>query len=71
MNTKANNDKSKPIKVKNLTDDSLTAIDKWRDPFIDELHQVRARLLEKANGDMHQLIVNAHQTAVSLGFATR
>lgn len=47
------------------------ANNKWSDPFIDELHQVRARLLAKANGDMHQLILNAHQTSVKHGFAVR
>lgn len=47
----------------------MDTLEKWRDPFIEELHQVRARLLAKANGDMHQLIVNAHQTSVKHGFA--
>lgn len=42
---------------------------KWRDPFIEELHEVRARLLARANGDMHQLVLNARQTAAQHGFA--
>jgi hypothetical protein len=70
MNTQAPTT-PEPIVFKNAVDDALTQNDQWRDPFIEELHQVRARLLAKANGDMHQLIVNAHQTAVSLGFAAR
>jgi hypothetical protein len=45
--------------------------EKWRDPFVDEIHQIRAHLLAKANGDMHQLVVNAHNTALALGFETK
>jgi hypothetical protein len=50
----------------------LTAFEggKWHDPFIEDLHAVRARLLAKANGDMHQLVLNARQTAALHGFTS-
>lgn len=63
--------KPTPARVEELPFASFDLADKWRDPFIEELHQVRARLLAKANGDMHQLVLNAHQTAVAHGFAAR
>jgi hypothetical protein len=43
--------------------------DKWRDPFIEDLHAVRASLVAKANGNIHQLVLNARQTASKLGFS--
>ena len=71
MNADAKNSKLTPAHLKELPDASFDLVDKWRDPFIEELHQVRARLLAKANGDMHQLVLNAHQTAVAHGFAAQ
>jgi hypothetical protein len=40
----------------------------WHDPFIEELHETRRKLLAKAGNNMHQLILNAQQTAVKHGF---
>jgi hypothetical protein len=37
-------------------------------PFIEELHETRRKLLAKAGNNMHQLILNAQQTAVKHGF---
>jgi hypothetical protein len=69
MNANAKISKPAPTHLKELSLASFDLADKWRDPFIEELHQVRARLLAKANGDMHQLVLNAHKTAVAHGFA--
>jgi hypothetical protein len=71
MNANAKISKPTPAYLHEFPFASFDLADKWRDPFIEELHQVRARLLAKANGDMHQLVLNAHQTAVAHGFAAR
>lgn len=41
---------------------------KWRDPIVEELHEVRAQLLEKHGGDLHSLSEAARARALALGF---
>jgi hypothetical protein len=38
------------------------------DPIVEELHAVRANLLQKYGGDMHAYSVAARANAVALGF---
>jgi hypothetical protein len=47
---------------------TTSANTQWHDPFIEELHETRRKLLAKAGNNMHQLIQNARQTAALQGF---
>jgi hypothetical protein len=38
------------------------------DPIIDELHEIRAKLEEKHQGDLHQYSAAARAHAITLGF---
>jgi hypothetical protein len=40
----------------------------WVDPIVEELHQIRARLLEKYNGDIRAYSKAATERALALGF---
>ena len=39
---------------------------KWNDPIIAELHALRAKLVQEAGNDMHQLVLNAKKAAQTL-----
>jgi hypothetical protein len=43
----------------------------WHDPFIDELHQTRRKLLAKAGNKLHSVNQNARQTAIAKGFVVK
>lgn len=40
----------------------------WRDPIVEELHELRAQLLEKYQGDLHVYSEAARARALALGF---
>lgn len=40
----------------------------WRDPIVEELHELRAQLLEKYQGDLHAYSEAARARALALGF---
>lgn len=40
----------------------------WSDPIVEELHEIRAELLEKHGGDLHALLEAARARALALGF---
>jgi hypothetical protein len=40
----------------------------WRDPIVEELHELRAQLLEKYHGDLHAYSEAARARALALGF---
>lgn len=40
----------------------------WRDPIVQELHEIRAQLLEKYQGDLHAYSEAATARALALGF---
>ena len=41
---------------------------RWRDPIVEELHELRTQLLEKHGGDLHALSEAARARALALGF---
>lgn len=40
----------------------------WRDPIVEELHELRAQLLEKYQGNLHAYSEAARARALALGF---
>jgi hypothetical protein len=40
----------------------------WHDPIVEELHELRAQLLEKYQGDLHAYSEVARARALALGF---
>ena len=40
----------------------------WSDPIVEELHELRAQLLEKYQGDLHAYSEAARAHALALGF---
>lgn len=40
----------------------------WHDPIVEELHELRAQLLEKYQGDLHAYSEAARARALALGF---
>ena len=40
----------------------------WSDPIVEELHELRAQLLEKYQGDLHAYSEAARARALALGF---
>mgnify|MGYP000061151567 CR=1 FL=1 len=45
-----------------------TPNDRWLDPIVEELHEIRTQLLEKHGGDLHALSEAARARALALGF---
>ena len=51
-----------------MTANPQTSSVDWRDPIVEELHELRAQLHEKYQGDLHAYSVAARARALALGF---
>lgn len=47
---------------------SQTSPVEWHDPIVEELHELRAQLLEKYRGDLHAYSEAARARTLALGF---
>lgn len=51
-----------------MTANPQTSSVDWRDPIVEELHELRAQLLEKYQGDLHAYSEAARARSLALGF---
>lgn len=51
-----------------MTANPQTSSVDWRDPIVEELHELRAQLLERYQGDLHAYSEAARARALALGF---
>ena len=54
---------NKVLTARNAQLDKNLPLTFWADPFVEEIRQIRAKLMLDAGGSMHQLILNAQRAA--------